>query len=140
MHPAYREDDRWLLPGEVVEPGEHPQDACRREIAEELGLPDLPLSGVLHPLPLTAPPREPARHALHRRDPVCLRRRSPHPRPGAGDPPASQGAARVRPLRGRGRGAAAGPWAVGAGRGVPQRGRRQTSRGRGSLPPRLRAG
>ncbi|MGW2137614.1 NUDIX hydrolase [Streptomyces sp. NPDC001773] len=47
VHPTYREDDRWLLPGGVVEPGEHPLDACRREIAEELGLVDWPLSGVL---------------------------------------------------------------------------------------------
>ncbi|MFD3586831.1 NUDIX domain-containing protein [Streptomyces sp. NPDC058683] len=47
VHPTYREDDRWLLPGGVVEPGEHPHVACRREITEELGLPDLPLSGVL---------------------------------------------------------------------------------------------
>ncbi|GHB54919.1 hypothetical protein GCM10010377_52650 [Streptomyces viridiviolaceus] len=47
VHPTYREDDRWLLPGGVVEPGEHPHVACRREITEELGLPDLPLAGVL---------------------------------------------------------------------------------------------
>ncbi len=47
VHPTYREDDRWLLPGGVVERGEHPHVACRREITEELGLPDLPLSGVL---------------------------------------------------------------------------------------------
>ncbi|MHC5701953.1 NUDIX hydrolase [Streptomyces tirandamycinicus] len=47
VHPTYREDDRWLLPGGVVEPGEHPHLACRREIIEELGLPDLALSSVL---------------------------------------------------------------------------------------------
>ena len=47
VHPTYREDDRRLLPGGVVEPGEHPQVTCRREITEELGLPDLPLAGVL---------------------------------------------------------------------------------------------
>ncbi|MFG3409646.1 NUDIX domain-containing protein [Streptomyces sp. NPDC048142] len=47
VHPTYREDDRWLLPGGVVEPGEHPHTACRREITEELGLPELTLSGVL---------------------------------------------------------------------------------------------
>ncbi|MFD8957196.1 NUDIX domain-containing protein, partial [Streptomyces anulatus] len=47
VHPTYREDDRWLLPGGIVEPGEHPHDACRREITEELGMPDLPLSRVL---------------------------------------------------------------------------------------------
>ncbi|WP_181801839.1 NUDIX hydrolase [Streptomyces shenzhenensis] len=47
VHPTYREDDRWLLPGGVVEPGEHPHVACRREITEELGLTSLPLSGVL---------------------------------------------------------------------------------------------
>ncbi|TLQ42564.1 NUDIX hydrolase [Streptomyces marianii] len=47
VHPTYREDDQWLLPGGVVEPGEHPHLACRREITEELGLPDLALSSVL---------------------------------------------------------------------------------------------
>ncbi|MFF7899638.1 NUDIX hydrolase [Streptomyces sp. NPDC088817] len=47
VHPTYREDDRWLLPGGVVDPGEHPLATCRREIAEELGLTDLTLSGVL---------------------------------------------------------------------------------------------
>ena len=47
VHPTYREDGRWLLPGGVVEPGEHPHVTCRREITEELGLADLPLSGVL---------------------------------------------------------------------------------------------
>ncbi|MEU2146074.1 MULTISPECIES: NUDIX hydrolase [Streptomyces albovinaceus subgroup] len=47
VHPTYREDDRWLLPGGVVEAGEHPHDACRREITEELGMADLPLSRVL---------------------------------------------------------------------------------------------
>lgn len=46
VHPTYREDDSWLLPGGVVEPGEHPHVTCRREITEELGL-DLPLSAVL---------------------------------------------------------------------------------------------
>lgn len=47
VHPTYRDDGRWLLPGGVVEPGEHPHVACRREITEELGLADLALSGVL---------------------------------------------------------------------------------------------
>ncbi|MFF4822655.1 NUDIX domain-containing protein [Streptomyces sp. NPDC001312] len=48
VHPTYREDDRWLLPGGVVEPGEHPHVTCRREITEELGLAaDLPLARVL---------------------------------------------------------------------------------------------
>lgn len=47
VHPTYREDDRWLLPGGVVELGEHPQITCQREITEELGLPNLALSGVL---------------------------------------------------------------------------------------------
>lgn len=47
VHPTYRKDDRWLLPGGVVEPGEHPHDACRREITEELSLPDLPQEHVL---------------------------------------------------------------------------------------------
>ncbi|MDX2680056.1 NUDIX hydrolase [Streptomyces soliscabiei] len=47
VHPTYRADGRWLLPGGVVEPGEHPHVACRREITEELGLPEVPLAGVL---------------------------------------------------------------------------------------------
>ncbi|MEV7706988.1 NUDIX hydrolase [Streptomyces sp. NPDC088922] len=47
VHPTYHEDDRWLLPGGVVEPGEHPLDTCRREITEELGLSNLPLTSVL---------------------------------------------------------------------------------------------
>ncbi|WP_435058139.1 NUDIX domain-containing protein [Streptomyces sp. bgisy060] len=46
VHPTYREDGTWLLPGGVVEPGEHPHVTCRREITEELGL-DLPLPAVL---------------------------------------------------------------------------------------------
>ncbi|MFF2506317.1 NUDIX domain-containing protein [Streptomyces sp. NPDC058067] len=46
VHPTYHEDDRWLLPGGVVEPGEHPDVTCRREITEELGL-ELPLSAAL---------------------------------------------------------------------------------------------
>ncbi|MET7290824.1 NUDIX hydrolase [Streptomyces griseoloalbus] len=46
VHPTYRKDGSWLLPGGVVEPGEHPHVTCRREITEELGL-DLPLSAVL---------------------------------------------------------------------------------------------
>ncbi|SEO93588.1 NUDIX domain-containing protein [Actinacidiphila rubida] len=37
VRPTYREDDRWLLPGGALEAGEHPMDACRREVAEELG-------------------------------------------------------------------------------------------------------
>ncbi|WP_062651614.1 NUDIX hydrolase [Streptomyces maremycinicus] len=47
VRPTYRKDDRWLLPGGVVEPGEHPHVTCRREITEELGLADLLLTGVL---------------------------------------------------------------------------------------------
>lgn len=47
VRPTYRKDGTWLLPGGVVEPGEHPHVTCRREITEELGLPDLPLAGVL---------------------------------------------------------------------------------------------
>ncbi|MET8183767.1 NUDIX hydrolase [Streptomyces sp. NPDC005336] len=47
VHPTYHEDDRWLLPGGVVEPGEHPLDTCWREITEELGLSKLPLTSVL---------------------------------------------------------------------------------------------
>ncbi|MFE2276672.1 NUDIX domain-containing protein [Streptomyces sp. NPDC059454] len=46
VHHTYREDDSWLLPGGVVEAGEHPHVTCRREITEEQDL-DLPLSAVL---------------------------------------------------------------------------------------------
>ncbi|WP_256090261.1 NUDIX hydrolase [Actinacidiphila rubida] len=53
VHPTYREDDRWLLPGGAVDAGEHPMDACRREIAEELGLHDVPVSRVLAVLSLS---------------------------------------------------------------------------------------
>ncbi|MET7766768.1 NUDIX hydrolase [Streptomyces sp. NPDC005393] len=37
VHPTYRKDNRWLLPGGVVELGEHPHVACRREITDSLG-------------------------------------------------------------------------------------------------------
>ncbi|MFI0721892.1 NUDIX domain-containing protein [Streptomyces sp. NPDC021224] len=47
VRPTYHEDGSWLLPGGVVEVGEHPLVTCRREIAEELGLTDLPLGGIL---------------------------------------------------------------------------------------------
>lgn len=47
VHPTYRQDESWLLPGGVVEAGEHPHVTCRREIAEELGLADRPLASVL---------------------------------------------------------------------------------------------
>lgn len=47
VHPTYRQDDSWLLPGGVVEAGEHPHVTCRLEIAEELGLADRPLARVL---------------------------------------------------------------------------------------------
>ncbi|MGW7643334.1 NUDIX domain-containing protein [Streptomyces bobili] len=47
VHPTYREDDRWLLPGGAADPDEHPLDACRREIAEELALPEPALPRVL---------------------------------------------------------------------------------------------
>lgn len=47
VHPTYREDDRWLLPGGAADPDEHPLDACRREIAEELALPETALPRVL---------------------------------------------------------------------------------------------
>ncbi|MEV0577199.1 NUDIX hydrolase [Streptomyces sp. NPDC050392] len=47
VHPTYRPDDSWLLPGGVVESGEHPHVTCRREITEELGLADLPLARLL---------------------------------------------------------------------------------------------
>ncbi len=46
VRPTYRKDGTWLLPGGVVEPGEHPHVTCRREITEELSL-VLPLSAVL---------------------------------------------------------------------------------------------
>ncbi|WP_331751762.1 NUDIX hydrolase (plasmid) [Streptomyces sp. NBC_00723] len=47
VYPAYRKDDSWMMPGGVLEPGEYPHVTCRREITEELGLADLPLTGVL---------------------------------------------------------------------------------------------
>ncbi|NEB88929.1 NUDIX hydrolase [Streptomyces anulatus] len=47
VRPTYRQDDMWLLPGGVVESGEHPHVTCQREITEELGLADLPLARVL---------------------------------------------------------------------------------------------
>ncbi|WP_435240117.1 NUDIX hydrolase [Streptomyces sp. YPW6] len=46
VHPTYRTDGTWLLPGGVVEPGEHPHVTCLREVSEELGL-ALSLSAVL---------------------------------------------------------------------------------------------
>ena len=36
VKPTYREE--WLVPGGAVEPGESPHAACRREVAEEIGL------------------------------------------------------------------------------------------------------
>ncbi len=47
VHPTYRLDDSWLLPGGVVESGEHPHVTCQREITEELGLAVLPLARIL---------------------------------------------------------------------------------------------
>ncbi|MFM9495222.1 NUDIX domain-containing protein [Streptomyces galilaeus] len=47
VHPTYRGDDRWLLPGGAADPDEHPLDACRREIAEELALRETALPRVL---------------------------------------------------------------------------------------------
>ncbi|MEU8523611.1 NUDIX hydrolase [Streptomyces sp. NPDC048577] len=60
VHPTYRDDGTWLLPGGVVEPGEHPHLTCRREITEELGL-DLSLPAVLavHSLSARHPDRQP---------------------------------------------------------------------------------
>ncbi|MFJ8980147.1 NUDIX hydrolase [Streptomyces sp. NPDC102282] len=64
VHPTYRQDDSWLLPGGVVEPGEHPHITCRREITEELGLSDLPLARVLavHSLSPHHPDAQPGTH------------------------------------------------------------------------------
>ncbi|MET7988911.1 NUDIX hydrolase [Streptomyces sp. NPDC005281] len=42
VHPTYHQDDRWLLPGGVVEAGEHPHVTCQREITEELDLATCP--------------------------------------------------------------------------------------------------
>ena len=36
VEPVYK--DTWEIPGGVVEPGESPREACRREVGEELGL------------------------------------------------------------------------------------------------------
>lgn len=36
VQPAHK--DGWILPGGYVEPGESPSEACRREIAAELGV------------------------------------------------------------------------------------------------------
>ncbi|WP_306359498.1 NUDIX domain-containing protein [Nocardia sp. CC227C] len=36
VRPTYK--DHWDIPGGYVESGESPRDACRREVAEELGL------------------------------------------------------------------------------------------------------
>src|SRR6202042_1568004 len=44
VDPVYR--DTWDLPGRAVEAEESPQAACRREVAEELGL-DRPVGRVL---------------------------------------------------------------------------------------------
>ncbi|MET8127500.1 NUDIX hydrolase [Streptomyces sp. NPDC005231] len=64
VHPSYRQDDSWLLPGGVVESGEHPHVTCRREITEELGLADLPLARVLavHSLSRHHPDVQPGTH------------------------------------------------------------------------------
>lgn len=64
VHPTYRQDDSWLLPGGVVESGEHPHVTCRREITEELGLADLPLARVLavHSLSRHHPDVQPGTH------------------------------------------------------------------------------
>ncbi|MGV9921566.1 hypothetical protein ACWDUK_30810 [Streptomyces cellulosae] len=32
VHPTYHEDDSWLLPGSVVEPGKHPHVTCRTRL------------------------------------------------------------------------------------------------------------
>jgi 8-oxo-dGTP diphosphatase len=44
VDPVYR--DTWILPGGAVEAEESPQAACRREVAEELGL-DRPTGRIL---------------------------------------------------------------------------------------------
>jgi 8-oxo-dGTP diphosphatase len=44
VEPAYK--DQWEVPGGAVEADESPREACRRELAEELGL-DLPVGRML---------------------------------------------------------------------------------------------
>jgi 8-oxo-dGTP diphosphatase len=44
VRPNYR--DHWLLPGGMLEDGEAPHEACRREVAEEIGL-DIELGSLL---------------------------------------------------------------------------------------------
>ena len=44
VEPTYK--DQWEVPGGVVEADESPREACRRELAEELGL-DLPVGRML---------------------------------------------------------------------------------------------
>jgi 8-oxo-dGTP pyrophosphatase MutT (NUDIX family) len=44
VKPTYR--DHWSIPGGVIEEGESPQEGCRREVREELGV-DLPIGRLL---------------------------------------------------------------------------------------------
>jgi len=61
VKPNYR--DHWSLPGGIVEHGEPPHDACRREVREELGLDIAP--GRLLVVAWTAPDRVRPRPVVH---------------------------------------------------------------------------
>jgi 8-oxo-dGTP diphosphatase len=61
VKPNYR--DHWTLPGGILEDGEPPHAACRREVAEEIGL-DLP-AGPLLAVDWSGPAGERPRPIMH---------------------------------------------------------------------------